>query len=225
MSSTPYIPNPDAQFQPWLDNFASVIGTSPTTYFLTAGDAAAIQTQADDFDAAYALATGGGTRGPATVAAKDAARTNALAVVRPYAVAIAGNPAISNDDKVAVGVTVRATTRTPTPPPTTAPILGLLNIIPNALNLKYADTATPSSKLKPAGAIGLQLFANFGTVPATDPSQCALALTATKTPFQLDTTGQAGKVVTMFARWVTRGGPSGLQQVGPWSSQLVAHAS
>jgi len=224
MSSTPYIPNPDAQFNDWLANFATVIAASPTTYFLTAGDATAISAQSTAFSAAYALAIGGGTRGPANIAAKDAARTEATAIVRPYAQGIAGNPAISNDDKVSVGVTVRKTTRTVVPPPSTSPSLILVSLTPNRVNLQYRDSTTPLLKTKPAGVIGLQLWASFGTVPAVSPAACDFALVATKTPFALDTTGNAGKVVTLYGRWVTRGGPSGVQQFGPWSDQLVTAA-
>jgi hypothetical protein len=224
MSTSPYIPNSDADFASWLSNFAAVIAASPTTYFLAAGDAAAISAQQALYNAAYLAATSGSTRGPATVAAKDAARTTATQIVRPYAVTIAGNPAISNDDKVAVGVTVRSTTKTPVPPPTTAPVLSLVSAVPNALNFQYRDAAAPLLKQKPAGVIGLQLNVAFGTVPAVSPDATAFLLTATKTPFTVDTTGQTGKVATFYARWVTRGGPAGIQQNGPWSAQFVTTA-
>jgi hypothetical protein len=220
MASTPYIPNPDSQFDTWLANFSTVITAAPGTYFLTAGDAAAIAAQQVAWNTAY-LASQGATRGPATIAAKDAARTTALAIIRPYATAIANNPAISNDDKVAVGVTVRKTVPTPVPAPTTAPDILLDSANLGVLNLRYRDHSTPSQKSKPSGVTGMQLFANFGTVAATDPAQTQFQQVVTKTPFQLDTTGQTGKVCTLFGRWMTRSGPSGIAQVGPWSAPLV----
>lgn len=222
--AAPYIPNTDADFDTWLQNFASVIAGAPSTYFLTAGDATSISIQATAFDAAYVLATGGGTRGPSTIADKDAARTTAEQVVRPYASTIAGNPAISNMDKVAVGVTVRSTTKTPVPPPSTAPVLSLVSAIAGALNFQYRDATTPLLKTKPFGVIGLQLNVAFGTVPAVSPEATAYLLTATKTPFQISTVGQTGKVVTLYARWATRGGPGGIVQTGPWSAQFVTIA-
>lgn len=219
-----YIPAKDADFDLWLQNFSAVITASPTTYGLVTGDATAIAAQYTAWHAAFQAATDPGTRTPATVAAKDAARVTAEGVVRPYAVGISQDPTISNEDKATVGVTVRTGARTPIPAPTTAPSLILVSAVPGLLNLQYRDSTTPLRKTKPAGVIGLELWANFGTVPATDPAQCSYQGGFTKTPFQLDTTGQAGKVVTLFARWYNRSGVAGNAAAGPWSAVLTTVA-
>lgn len=220
MATTPYIPNPDSQFDSWLANFASVLAGSPGTYFLTAGDAAAVTAAQASWATAYA-ASQGATRGPATISAKDTARVTATQIVRPYAVGISLNPGIANSDKVAIGVTVRSTVPTPVPAPTTQPDVLLESAAPGVANLRFRDHSTPSQKSKPFGVLAMQVWVNFGTVPATDPSQCKFVQNVTKTPFQLDTTGNAGKVCTVFGRWATRSGPAGVAQTGPWSTSLV----
>lgn len=222
--ANPYLPPKDADFNNWLLNFSTLITAAPTTYGLLAGDAVAIAAQNTAFAAAFTAATDPGTRGPATVAAKDAARVVAEAVIRPYAVRIASNPAVDDLDKVAVGVTVRSATRAPVPAPTTAPALMLTSAVPGVLNLQFRDATTPLVKAKPFGVIGAEVWVNFGTVPATDPAQCSYAGSYTKTPMQLDTTGNAGKVTTLFARWFNRSGNGGKSYVGPWSTSLVTYS-
>jgi len=220
--ATNYIPAPDAAFAAWLSNFASLIQADPTDYGLVAGDATIITAQDTAFQAAYTLATDPSTRTSPTVAAKDAARATAEATVRPYAVQISLNSGVSDMLKVGVGVTVKKTVPTPVPPPTTVPALSLLAATPGAHQLAYRDTSTPTSKAKPPGAIGIELWRNIGTVAATDPAQCSYYAQWTKSPNVSNfTSSDVGKVCTYFARWATRGGPGGVSQVGPWSASLV----
>ncbi len=216
-----YIPAPNADFNNWLQNFASLITGAPTTFGLVSGDAMAIQAQADAYDLAFTQATDPGTRGPATVAAAVTARATAEAIVRPYATRIAANPAVTDADKVAVGVTVRLVTRPRIPAPTTAPSLILVSLVPGLINLQFRDSTTPLVKAKPFGVIGIQLWAAFGTVPAVGPDATQFQTVFTKTPAQLPAGGQSGKTCTMYARWQNRSGSGGVAFVGPWSAQLV----
>lgn len=218
---TPYLPAKDADFANWLSNFSTLLTASPTTYGLASSDATAVATQETAFAAAFAAATDGGTRGPATIAAKDAARVIAEATVRPRAVLISLNGLVDEADKVSIGVTVRTNARTPVPAPTTAPSIILTNAVPGVLNLQFRDSTTPLLKSKPAGVMGIELWANFGTVAATSPAQCGFQGSRTKTPCQLNTEGNAGKITTIFARWFNRSGVAGEAAVGPWSAPLT----
>ncbi len=216
-----YLPAPNADFANWLDNFSTLLTASPATYGLVAGDATAVAAQDAAYQAAYSAATDPGTRGPATVAAAVAARTAAEAVVRPYAVTIARNPAVAPDDKVAIGVSLPNPSRPRIPAPTTAPSLILVSCVPNIINFQFRDSTTPLVKAKPVGVTGMELWAAFGTVPAVSPDQCTFQQMATKTPGQLDTTGQSGKICTMFGRWANRSGHAGVAYTGPFSLPLV----
>jgi hypothetical protein len=222
MAQAPYIPAQNGQFATWLANFSAKITASPTTYGLVTADATTIAAQNTAYQAAYTAATTPSTRTSVTVAALAAARATAEAVIRPYAVSISLNAGVTNDAKTAVGVTVRKTVPTPVPPPTTAPQLALVSAIPLNQTLQYRDVTTPTSKAKPPGAISLQVWANVGTAPATDPAQCLYFATWTKSPnVATFTSAQQGKIVTYFGRWATRGGPGGAAQYGPWSAPLV----
>lgn len=223
MANTDYIPTKDADFGAWLLNLATLATAAPATYGLTAPEAVAITDQSDDWAAAYPLAVNPATRTPATVASKDAVRAAAEATVRPLCVRVSLNPAVTDENKTALGVTVRKTVPTPVPPPTTRPSLTLVSVTPGTQFIRYTDADLPAGKGKPAGTIGVQLWTAIGTMPAIDPSQATFAATLTKSPANLTTNpADRGKTITMFGRWQTRSGPGGKAQVGPWSDPLVS---
>lgn len=223
MASSPsYIPQKIADFAIWLENFAALLTAAPATFGLTAPDALAVQNTADDFAAAYAISSVPTTRTTPTIAATTAQRAITTAIVRPYAVRISLNSAVTDENKAAIGVTIRSTVITPVPAPTTQPALSLLSAVFLKHTLRYYDVSTPTSKSKPFGAKALQLWSSVGTVAATDPAQCSYVGDFTKSPLEVQYSGpDVGKKATYFARWVTVAGPGGKAQVGPWSDALT----
>lgn len=218
----PYIPANDAGFNNWVVNFDTLLTAAPTTYGLVAGDATAVAAVVAPWVAAYALATNPSTRTPVTIADKDAARLAAENLIRPLAVSISLNGGVANMDKTAIGVTVRITTPTPVPPPTTQPALSLESAVHNVHFLRYYDTTTPDTKAKPPGVTGLQIFRSIGTTPASDPTTATYVDTWTKSPNTVGYDGtNVGKIATYFGRWVTRSGTGGQSAVGPWSAPLA----
>lgn len=216
-----YIPAPDADFNTWAVNFDTLLAANPTAYGETSGTAAPVTAAVGAWGAAYTLATDPSTRTPSTVADKDAARAAAEATIRPIANRINANALVTNMQRSDLGLTIRKTTRTPIPAPTTAPTVALVSAIKNSHTLQIRDEATPTSKAKPFGVIGCELWRSIGLTAATDPSQCTLARVTGKTPTNVSTDpADSGKVCTYFARWQTRSGPGGVAQTGPWSSVL-----
>jgi hypothetical protein len=210
-----YIPPKDANFSTWLANFSTLITASPTTYGLLASDAVVIAAQNTAWAAAYALAISPSTRTPTTVQAKDVARINALATVRPYAQLISNNAGVSSSNKTALGINPRTNGPTPITAPTTNPNLTIQSASVLTHVLRYRDSAaSPTVKAKPAGAIALQLYAKASATPITDPAALDFRGPITKSPLQVAwDSGDAGKVGYYSARWVTRTG-----LVGPWSA-------
>lgn len=218
----PYVPSTDASFGAWLDNFSTLLTASPTTYGLVAGDAVAVAAVTATWDAAYAAAINPPTRTSVTIAAKDAARTSAEALVRPLAQQISKNAGVANEDKTAIGVALINSGRTPVPTPTTVPGLALVAAIHFQQTLQYRDTSTPTSKAKPPGAIGVDMRLTLGTAPATDPEAAKPLTVATKSPVVLNFTSlDVGKFATYWARWQTRSGTGGQVLYGDWSAPLT----
>ncbi len=218
----PYIPGPDSAFNAWFSNFSTLLTASPTTYGLVAGDATAVAAQLAVWAPAYALTVDPTTRTSVTIAAKDAARTASEATVRPYAQLISRNAGVTNDDKVAIGVNLPNASRTPIPPPTTAPAVSLESSIHFQTTIRYYDTSTPTTKAKAAGAIGMELWRKIGTTPSADPTEAAQYGVLTKSPSVIGHSApDVGKFCTFWGRWITRSGPGGQAQTGPWSAPLT----
>lgn len=215
-----YLPSTDSGLAAWALNFATLITATPAAFGLVAGDAVDITTAQTAFAAALVTATDPATRTSATIAAKDSAKIALLEVVRPYAVQISLDSGVTNENKVAVGVTVRSTTPTPIPAPVVAPAIQLVKAIPLEQQLQVRQVGS-TSKAKPQGCIGIEIARSVGTVAATDPAQLTIIGTYGKTPLlQSFLAEDQGKVVTYAARYVTRSGPGGVAQKGPWSALL-----
>jgi len=212
----------DGAFADWLLNFSNLLTAAPTTYGLLAGDAVIVATQNTAYQAAYVVANDPSTRTPAAIAAKDSAKANALAVVRPYVVRISNNPAVSDEDKTAIGATVKKPVPSPVPTPTAIPQVSLVSLQPLQAALKIVNAATPTSKAKPFGSIGVELWAATGTTAAVDPEQLNFQFIASKIPTVLEfLAAQQGKICTVAARYSTRGGIGGKAKTGPWSALLT----
>jgi len=221
--ATNYIPSSDNNFSQWIANFAALITDDPNAYGLLPADAVIIQNSTDQFEAAFAAASNPATRTAPTVAAKDQARASAEFVARPYAMTVNANSGVSDMQRADLGLTIRKLVPTPVPIPTTAPALTLVMATPGVLHLDYRDAATPASKKKPYGTIGVELYAAVGLVPAVAPAAADYRLLATKSPVLVPfEPGDAGQVATFYARFITSGGASGISRRGPWSAQLVA---
>jgi len=216
-----YIPQSDSAFVAWLVNFASLLTADPSAVGETPAIALVVQNEADNFQLAYSTAIDPATRTAPTVAAKDNARFNATETVRPVAIRIRNNQAVTDQQRLDYGLTIPKTVPTPIPQPSSFPILGLRNATPGRHKLQYSDSETPDGKAKPFGVIGIDIYRSVGTVSATDPAQARYMGTATKSPFISNFPSEdKGKVCTYFGRWVTRSGPGGLAQTGPWSAPL-----
>ena len=220
-SYSSYIPAKDADFSLWLQNFSAVGLASPTVYGLSSAEQSAISAAASDFQTKLAIATDPTTRTSVAVAAKDVSRANAEAVVRPIAARISVSVSITDPQKIAIGTTVRAQSAGPIPPPTDSPALALYSLATGTGKFGYS-VAGSVGKAKPYGVVGVEVWQHISAAGHTvNPSDATYVGTYTKTPFRLTFPGtDAGKSLSLFARFTTRSGPAGAVQRGPWSEPL-----
>lgn len=213
-----YIPAPDADFDAWMANFSTLLTADPTAYGEDAPSALVVQNAYDAWEAAYLLATNPATRTSPAIADKDAERVNLDAAARPVAQRINARASVTNTQRSDLGITIRKTTRTPVPPPSTAPAVTLRSQIPGVARMQIRDETTPTTKAKPLGVIGVDLHLFIGDTPPASYEDWPLAKTTGKTPNTLEFTGaQSGMTANVVARWTTRSGPGGVAQKGPWS--------
>jgi hypothetical protein len=211
---SPYIPTKQNDLDTWSQNFSTKITANPPLYGLVAADATVIAAFTATFHTALGVVNTPATKTAVTVANKDAASAAMLDILRGYAIMIRNNAGVANSDKAALGLTIPTLTPTPIVAPTTNPILGLLGATPLQLTLKSSDSATPTTKAKPFGAISLEVHAAASATVITDPASLPYVGDFTKSPFAIDfLSGDVGKQAYIAARWKTRRG-----LVGPWSS-------
>lgn len=221
-----YIPLTDAACDAWSQNFSTLITAAPATYGLLAADAVAIAAAVSLYHASYLIAGLSGTppktplspatRTPVTIATKDAQKAAMLALLRIYAIAIRNNAGVTDTAKTNLQLTIPKTTPTPIPAPVTFPILSLVAVTPGVVTLAMRDSATPTVRRKPFGAIGAQIITILGPSVPAGPTLAGFNSNQTKTPFELGFgSGDAGKLVYCWARWYTRRG-----LVGDWSALL-----
>jgi hypothetical protein len=210
----PYIPASDPAYAAWVDNFGAVFAANPVAYGYMTADATAVSAQVALWDAAYALVTSPTTKTATTVQAKNVSRVETTALLRQYAQPISLSPAVSADNKIALGVNPRTSTPVPISAPTTYPALTVASALPLQHILRYRDSiASPSVKAKPYGVIQIQLYGLTSGTAITDPTLLALQQVTTKSPL-IQTWGSAAVGLKAYyaARWVTKRG-----LVGPWS--------
>lgn len=222
-----YIPRNDAGTRVWLNNFAEVIQRDPGAVGVAADDAVMLATLAENLDRAIDIAQNPVTRTMNTVAAKDAAREEAVRTFRKFATQIKANPNISVEVKMALGLNVKESRSTPRiAQPCTAPIIQFMAARPEGREvvyiMRYADQMTPESRAKPPGVMQLQLHAIFNELVSSEPAEfdsnrLVLVGAFTTTPFRL-TFGPEhnNKLATFYGRWATRTGLT-----GPWSQPEV----
>ena len=223
----PYIPSQDSAMDAWATNFATLITADPGSFGLTSIDAAQISGYTNAYHAAYLVAGMSGsipktplnpaTRTPVSIAAKDSAKGAMVPILREYAILINNSPAITDDQRRALGLTIKKQNQTAVPAPVTYPLLSLVATTPGVATCQFRDSNTPTVKAKPFGATALELYAAYAPTGTPTPELADYCGIATKSPFQLSMLGaNAGKLVYLWARWITRKG-----LVGPFSSPLT----
>lgn len=216
-----YIPRPDAEFLPWEQNFVLYASNNLADIGLAVGDLQDVTTAKAAWEAALA-----------DVQAKTAALTEAVqlktdtratfdAAIRVVVNKIQASPLTSDEERAALGITVRDKTKSPVPVPGTRPVA----VVDASQRLRheigFADEGTPTKKAKPAGVMGVEIrmaITAAGTGAPADPAAYTFVAMDTATPYVLDHAGaDAGKTAHYILRWVnTRG------EKGPWSETVAA---
>ena len=214
--STDFIPSNDADFNNFLNVLATYAGGNYGVLGLTADQGAALRTAMTDWDTAYTAWEHEQTVYRSVLAAKDAARDAATALVRQANAIAQALPGITDATLASAGLPIHKTTRTPAPDLETHPVLYRVDNDHLLQRLWFSDSATPGSKARPNGAAACEirqaLVAPGGAAP-TDPDAMPFLAIDTKSPHRTDFSApDVGKMAYYAQRWTnTRGVP------GPWS--------
>jgi len=210
------IPLRDAEFDAFLFNWKTTLTATPTVFGMVSADATAISNAYTAWHNAWVLASNLLTRTRANVANKDAQKILALSLLREQYTIIKANPAVTDANKVSIGIRVNDPVPTPVPAPTTHPLLAALASGPLQQLINMVDVTTPTTRAKPAGVVGALVVRGVraGSAPILEPESCTLLGFYTRTPFYVTEFGptDAGKTADYYARWTNAKG-----EEGPWS--------
>jgi hypothetical protein len=211
-----FIPQSDAEFNIWQQNFIGVLAVNQAALGISAGTIADLQTSGGAFQTDYGSFTTTQNSANAATQLKDTSRSTLENQIREQARIVQANPATTNEMRAQLGITIPDETRTPSPVPPTRPIASIDNRQRLQHTIHFFDESTPNSKRKPDGVRGCEIWNKIGGTAPIDPSELSYIATDTRTPYVLNFDGaDAGKMSHYMLRWVnTRG------ETGPWSETV-----
>jgi hypothetical protein len=210
-----YIPDEDDEFDTYaVTKFAPYATANATALGIATADITALTAGVTAWTYAWTGHTNTKSAFQSATINKNEKRAALEELIRKIAANVQANQAVTDPQKESLGVTVRKTTRTPSPIPTTPPSMQRIDTSTRGiLRLFFVDSATPDSRSKPPGVQSCEIREQIGGTAPTDPEAMSLLAIETRMPYRADfEAGDIGKTVYFAMRWLnTRGKP------GPWS--------
>jgi hypothetical protein len=203
-----FLPVKDATLLAWAQNFYAVANVAPTTYGLTAAQCTAFNTLVTNYQTALA-ACEPGVRNKSAVQAKNTAKAALKTNARLLAKLVEGTASVTNAQKAALGVNVRAMP-SPIPAPSVSPQLDIVSVTGRTVTIRLHSSET-GKRGKPAGVKGAAIFSYVGATAPTDPSAYAFQGNTTKTVnvVAFPESTSAGTTVWLTAMWFNERAMSG----------------
>jgi hypothetical protein len=212
-----WVKSNDAALQAQATQFSTYLTANAVALGLVAGDATTLAGFVTTFTTKLAIASNDATRTKVTIAEKDTAKAVLVADLRSLGRRIQANPSVTAAQKTALGLPVHDAVPSPVPVPVTRPVVSVMGVAQWDVAVRAVDETTPMSRSKPAGAVGLQYFSWVNVAPAPEDLELwRFEGIATKSEFVISyNLADAGKPITIVARWFTRKG-----EVGPTSERV-----
>ncbi|EIP99713.1 hypothetical protein OpiT1DRAFT_04241 [Opitutaceae bacterium TAV1] len=208
-----YIPRTDESFHEWQLRLMTAIDNGATPWSLPAAAVTQLLGKQTFWNEAWAHASNPATRTAANVLLKNEARKDFEAAIRAFVKSyLAYSPAVTDADRVNLGLPVHKTTHTPAPVPETSPRVRILMPEIRRLLLEFYDEEHPGGA-KPFRVHGAEVIYSILDAPPASLAQLVRTAFDTRSPLTLDfEESERGKTVYFCLRWEnTRG------EKGPWS--------
>ncbi len=215
---TDYLPSSDADYSVWVDNFITYANANLATLGLTAADIAPVQAAHADFKTALTANVAAQAQATSARQTKDDSRAAADGAVRPLVGRLQASSTVTDAQRQSLGVTVRSGTRTAAAAPTSRPVATVDTSQRLQHIISFVDELTPTSRAKPDGVSGCEIWMKLGSTAPVDPSELSYLATDTRSPYTAEFAGaDAGKTAYYMLRWVNTRGDR-----GPWSQTVSA---
>lgn len=208
-----YIPGSDAEFNSWQDNFVTYANANLAALGLTAPDLVPVTDAQAIWTAAYPAHITAQQAAQGATQTKNNARDNYVAAVRPLVNQLQASSEVDDAERANLGITVPDSEPTPTGPPTTRPLVALDCGQRLQHTISFMDESTPTSKAKPPGVLGAEIWVKIGDPAPIDPNELTFLSVDTRTPYLANYAGaDGGKNAHYMLRWINAKG-----EKGPWS--------
>lgn len=169
--------------------------------------------------AAYEASRDPQTRTQVQIAQKNAQRDVIRAKSSNLAKVVEGNPAVTDVQKLELGLSVRKTPA-PVPAPTDRPAVDVVSVAGRIVTVHIHDSTTSIKRGKPAGATAALVYTFVGENYPSDLNAWRLMGSATKAKYEI-TFGDgiaSGQQVWIRCAWINR-----KQQAGPLSVPITTN--
>ncbi len=218
-TSTPvFPPKRDADLLAWSVNFSAKISLSPASYGLVAAQATAYAALHSVFAAAFATSTNPNTNSKQATAAKNQAKMALLTArngAKELVAVVQAFPTITEAQRAELGLRSGDTSRSPVPPPASAPEFAVVATVGRTVKIRLRDADNPERRGKPDGAEGATILmyvgeappapdtTNIRTTPPSDPSSWVFLVNTSKAIVDLDIPASvpAGTKLWLTAFW------------------------
>lgn len=215
------IPRPDADFATWTDQFWSALSNWWAQEGFDPSELKDLELAVAAWQESYAAHIAAQNAAMAARSVKDQARVALLRIVRPTAQYLQTLPQMTNATRAELGITIRDTTPSRTPTPTTRPTASVVLGERLTHTLRLADESTPTRRRKPKGVSWAEVYVALTPVQAPAPPnpesyQYVRSVTKSATTVSFNP-ADGGKQAHYLIRWVNASG-----ERGPWSDATSA---
>lgn len=219
MSTVDSVPRTDSDFHIWQASLVEYSEQNMILWGIPMENITELKSKKTNWDVDYTKASNKQNRTAADVTAKDDSRYDYEKTLRPFmAQWLSNNGKVTDSDRTRMGLTIKSTTRTAVPKPTTCPIGTIDFSVRRQHTIHFSDEASTRSKAKPAGVHGCEIYMKMDGEAPKDVSEMTYLTTDTATPYLITFDGnKAGKTVYYWLRWV-----NSRSECGPWSSTVSA---
>lgn len=215
-----YIPQTDGHFDSWQKNFLIYASAHVADLGLTPADIAPLTALQTAWTTEYTAHTAAQNAARAAREAKENALLAYENAIRLLVRQLQASPHVTDDERRALGITVKDEARTITTAKAAAtrPI-GIVDTSERLRHtIRFYDEATPNKRAKPEGVMGCEIWVKIGDPLPMDGSQCIFLGLDTASPYVAEYEGKnAGLKAHYMLRWVTTRGDK-----GPWSETISA---
>ena len=217
-----YIPRSDAGFQAWLDNFIGYAAGHIVELGLLPPDLDSISVAKTDFDTKMTANVVAQQAAQSARQAKDDSRDSLESLIRTLVRQLQASASVDDTERAALGITVPDRTKTVATGGISTRPIGIVDTSQRLRHeIRFADEATPTSRAKPKGVMGCEIWVKVtdaGQLPPAGADELSFVTLDTASPHTAEYDGtDGGKTAHYMLRWVKKNGDK-----GPWSETVSA---